>query len=140
MLQRLAAFLAVPIFAVSLLGQGIDTQASKDDWEEINFDYNSSVLVDGFPSLLRLSELLQKNSGYKVRIEGHTDNVGSRDENRALSQRRAEAVVSYLTSQYNVSPARLEAVGMGQESPLIETPPQTPEARNRRILVVNLGT
>ncbi len=68
MLQRLAAFLAVPLFAASLFGQGIDTQASNDDWEEINFDYNSSVLVDGFPSLLRLSELLQKNSGYKVTL------------------------------------------------------------------------
>ncbi len=63
MFQRFAALLAVPVFAVSLFGQGIDTQAGKEDWEEINFDYNSSVLVDGFPSLLRLSELLQKNDG-----------------------------------------------------------------------------
>ena len=80
MFQRLAAFLAVPVLAVSLFGQGIDTQASKDGWEEINFDYNSSVLVDGFPSLLRLSELLQKNEGFKVRVEGHTDTIGDRYE------------------------------------------------------------
>ena len=37
MFQRFAAILAVPILAVSLFGQGIDTQATKDDWEEINF-------------------------------------------------------------------------------------------------------
>ena len=55
MFQRLAAILAVPILAVSLFGQGIDTQATKDDWEQINFAYNSSVPVDGFPSLLQLS-------------------------------------------------------------------------------------
>ena len=44
MLQRLAAFAAIPLFAASLLGQGLDTQATKDDWEEINFDYNSSIV------------------------------------------------------------------------------------------------
>ncbi|HTM11445.1 MAG TPA: OmpA family protein, partial [Bryobacteraceae bacterium] len=89
MFQRLAAFLAVPLLAVRLFGQGIDTQATKDDWEEINFDYNSSVLVDGFPSLLRLSELLQKNSGYKVRIEGHTDTIGDTSYNNKLGMARA---------------------------------------------------
>ncbi len=65
--------------------------------------------------------------------------MGSQDANLVLSQQRAEAVVSYLTSQYNVAPTRLEAVGKGQEAPLVETPPQTPEARNRRVQVINLG-
>lgn len=78
-------------------------------------------------------------ASFRFRIEGHTDNVGSREQNLALSQQRAEAVVSYLTSQYNVAPSRLEPVGMGQERPLVETPPQTPEARNRRVQVINLG-
>jgi OmpA-OmpF porin, OOP family len=91
--------------------------------------------LDALGHALSSSEL----SAFRFRIEGHTDNVGSREENRDLSQRRAEAVVSYLTSQYNVAPARLEAVGMGQENLLVETPPQTPEARNRRVQVVNLG-
>ena len=34
-----------------LFAQGLDTPASKDDWEEINFEFNSSVLVDGFPTI-----------------------------------------------------------------------------------------
>ena len=38
--------------------QGLTTTASKDDWEEINFEFNSSILSDGYPSLLRLAELL----------------------------------------------------------------------------------
>ncbi len=60
MLKRLAALLCVlPLFAISVFAQGLNTSATKDDWEEINYEYNSSVLVDGFPSLLRLSELLQ---------------------------------------------------------------------------------
>jgi outer membrane protein OmpA-like peptidoglycan-associated protein len=108
----------------------------------VNFPTGSADLtpaarasLDALGKALASSEL----ASFRFRIEGHTDNVGSREENLALSQRRAEAVVSYLTSQYNVAPNRLEAVGMGQEAPLVETPPQTPEARNRRVQVINLG-
>ena len=108
----------------------------------VNFPAGSAELtpaarasLDALGKALASSDL----ANFRFRIEGHTDNVGSREVNRTLSQRRAEAVVSYLTSQYNVAPARLEAVGMGQERPLIETPPQTPEARNRRVQVINLG-
>src|SRR5947207_2109954 len=69
--------------------QGLNTTASKDDWEEINFEFNSSVLVDGFPSLLRLAELLQANAGYRVRVEGHTDGIGSVSFNEKLGLARA---------------------------------------------------
>ncbi len=67
-----AVLLALALAGVGASAQGLDTRASKDDWEEVNFEFNSSVLVDGFPSLLRLAELLQKNPGYKVKLEGHT--------------------------------------------------------------------
>jgi outer membrane protein OmpA-like peptidoglycan-associated protein len=108
----------------------------------VNFPTGSADLTAAArASLDALGRALSSNelANFRFRIEGHTDNVGSREENLALSQRRAEAVVSYLTSQYNVAPNRLEAVGMGQERPLVETPPQTPEARNRRVQVINLG-
>lgn len=78
-------------------------------------------------------------SGYRFRIEGHTDTVGSADYNRALSERRAAAVVAYLTTKFGVVPSRLEAVGMGEQGLLVATPPQTPEQRNRRVQVINLG-
>lgn len=78
-------------------------------------------------------------ANYRFRIEGHTDTVGSPALNKTLSERRAEAVVSYLTSKFNVQPSRLEPVGMGEQGLLVQTPPQTPEPRNRRVQVVNLG-
>src|SRR3954467_15433189 len=87
---------AVVLVGAGLWAQGLDTQATKDDWEEINFDYNSSVLVDGFPSLLRLSELLQKNAGYKVKVEGHTDTIGNTSYNQKLGMARANAVRDFL--------------------------------------------
>ena len=143
MFQKLAAFLAVPLFAASLLGQGIDTQASKDDWEEINFDYNSSVLVDGFPSLLRLSELLQKNSGYKVKIEGHTDTIGDTAYNNKLGMARASAVRDFLI-KYGARPAQIEVSSRGKLDPKYagqkDTYVRTDEARwmNRRVALTVL--
>jgi OmpA-OmpF porin, OOP family len=78
-------------------------------------------------------------AAYRFRIEGHTDTVGSREYNRSLSERRAQAVVSYIVSKYGVQPSRLQAVGMGEEGLLVSTPEQTPEPRNRRVQVINLG-
>lgn len=78
-------------------------------------------------------------AAYHFRIEGHTDTVGSPELNKSLSERRAEAVVSYLSSKYSISPSRLQAIGMGEQGLLVQTPDQTPEARNRRVLVVNAG-
>jgi OOP family OmpA-OmpF porin len=78
-------------------------------------------------------------SHYRFRVEGHTDTVGTPEANRALSERRAEAVVSYIESKFGVPAARLEPLGMGSDNPLIATGPQVPEPRNRRVQVVNLG-
>lgn len=75
----------------------------------------------------------------KFRIEGHTDTVGSPEENKVLSTRRANAVVTYLTQHYNIAPDRLEAVGMGEESLAVPTGPNVPDQRNRRVHVVNLS-
>ena len=79
-------------------------------------------------------------AAYHFRVEGHTDTVGSPNQNKTLSERRAETVVSYLTSKYSIDPSRLRAIGMGENGLLVATPPQTPEARNRRVLVVNVGS
>jgi len=135
--------LAVPILAVSLFGQGIDTQATKDDWEEINFDYNSSVLVDGFPSLLRLSELLQKNPGYKVKIEGHTDIIGDSTYNNKLGLARASAVRDFLV-KYGAGGGQIEVSSRGKLDPKYaggkSTYVRTDEARwmNRRVALTVL--
>jgi OmpA-OmpF porin, OOP family len=76
---------------------------------------------------------------YRFRIEGHTDTVGTPEFNHELSERRAIAVRDHLTRRFGVDPARLEAVGLGESQLLVRTPDQTPEARNRRVQVVNLG-
>jgi outer membrane protein OmpA-like peptidoglycan-associated protein len=76
----------------------------------------------------------------RFRIEGHTDTVGNPEANKALSAHRAEAVSAYLEQKFGVDAARLEAVGLGSDSLLVPTPDQTPEPRNRRVKIVNLGS
>jgi len=148
MLKRLAALLClvglsaigVAILTPSAWAQGLDTKASKDDWEEINFEYNSSVLVDGFPSLLRLAELLQKNPGYKVKVEGHTDVIGNASYNDKLGMARANTVRDFLV-KYGARPSQIDVSTRGKADPKYpgqkNTFSRTDEARwmNRRVVI-----
>jgi outer membrane protein OmpA-like peptidoglycan-associated protein len=68
----------------------------------------------------------------KVRVEGHTDNVGEPVANKTLSQDRAAAVVAYLVKE-GVEAGRLEAVGHGQERPLADNDLKTGREQNRRV-------
>src|ERR1700712_2777033 len=97
MLRRSTQLLTVFLLGVFFIwAQGIDTPTARTEWEEINFDYDSAVLVDGFPSLLRMGELLQQNADYKIRVEGYTDGLGNEAYNQALGMRRANAVRDFL--------------------------------------------
>lgn len=119
MLRKCAALLMFfTVAATGVWAQGQTTPAgvTKDDWEEINFEYNSSVLVDGFPSLLRLAELLQKNPAYKVRVEGHTDNLGGARSNDRLGLARANAVRDFLI-KYGANANQITAVSEGKANP-----------------------
>jgi outer membrane protein OmpA-like peptidoglycan-associated protein len=82
----------------------------------------------------------QQLAAYRFRIEGHTDSVGSRESNQALSERRAAAVREFLMQRFGVPAERLEAVGVGEDQLLVRTPDETPERRNRRVQVLNLGS
>lgn len=108
----------------------------------VNFATGSAALTPQARATLdQLGKALSSRelASYRFRIEGHTDTVGTPAYNKQLSEERAEAVVKYLTARFGVQPSRLEAVGMGEQGLLVPTPPQTPEPRNRRVQVVNLG-
>ncbi len=76
---------------------------------------------------------------YRFRIEGHTDTVGPAGLNQALSERRASAVRSYLTSNFGVETSRLVTVGLGQTQLAVPTADNVDEPRNRRVQIVNIG-
>ena len=138
-MQRLAVLGALGLMTSTLWAQGLNPGSqTKEDWEEINFEFNSSVLVDGFPSLLRLAELLQKNPGYKVRVEGHTDIIGGAQSNDRLGLARANAVRDFLV-KYGANPSQITTVSEGKQNPRYPsqrpTFSRTDEARwmNRRV-------
>jgi len=125
MLHRFAASLFVlPLLAMTASAQGLETSASKTDWEEINFEYNSSVLSDGYPSLLRLAELLHAHTDYKVKVEGHTDTIGGADYNDKLGLARATTVKDFLV-KYGASAGQIEVATRGKVDP--KYPGQKPE-------------
>src|SRR6202041_3653387 len=78
-MKKLAAIGALGLMASCIYAQGLSVPAgqTKDDWEEINFEFNSSILSDGYPSLLRLADILGQHHDYKVKVTGNTDYAGS---------------------------------------------------------------
>ncbi len=125
----LCLFLAV---APWLAAQGLNTTATKDDWEEINFEFNSAILSDGYPSLLRLADLLNKNPGYKVRVEGNTDSRGPGAYNEKLGMRRAETVKAFLV-KYSARPEQVETASHGKQQPKADNQSREGRFINRRV-------
>jgi OmpA-OmpF porin, OOP family len=80
-----------------------------------------------------LGTFLNKYPDTTAVIEGHTDNVGTSEENVKLSQRRADSVVSYLEGSSHIAPSRLKAVGYGETRPLADNRTEDGKRRNRRI-------
>ena len=108
----------------------------------VQFPTNSSELTPA--AIATLSDLGKaltdpSLSGNRFRIEGHTDTAGSDDINKSLSERRAATVVEFLATRFGVDRSRLQPIGMGADGLLVQTPPNTAEVRNRRVLVVNVG-
>jgi OOP family OmpA-OmpF porin len=102
--------------------------------EDVNFDTNRAVLTSlATARLAALAAAFRGQPALEVEIAGHTDTVGSPTHNLALSQRRAEAVRTFLIAS-GISPSRLTARGYGITRLLI-SPETTDEdrARNRRV-------
>ena len=141
MLRKLVVSLTMAsMLAAAAYGQGLNTNASKNDWEEINFEFNSAVLSDGYPSLLRLAELLREHSAYRVMIEGNTDSIGSDRSNERLGLARANAVRDFLI-KYGASANQIQATTRGKSNPKYQgsrnTYSRTDVARwmNRRVVL-----
>jgi len=133
--QRYATLLVLfSLFSAGVFAQGLNTAASKDDWEEINFEFNSPVLTDGFPSLLRLAELLQQNPGYKVKLEGHADVIGSTRYNQRLGERRAQAVREFLV-KYGAGAGQLTVQSYGETQPKVNSRAKEARFMNRRVFM-----
>ena len=106
----------------------------------INFDTGSATIPDANKSILdQAAVLIKRVPEVHLTVKGHTDAVGSAESNKALSQKRAQAVVNYLVQQ-GVDPAQLQAVGYGQEQPIADNVTPEGQFKNRRIEFEVLNT
>ena len=99
----------------------------------INFETGKAVITaSSFKSLDDLVTLLNSYPGASVEIHGHTDNNGTPESNKTLSQDRANAVKRYLSAG-GVSEVRMTAIGYGQELPLADNKTEAGKTKNRRV-------
>ncbi len=105
---------------------------------DIYFDYNSAAIKPESDSVLsELGSIMQRHPDWKLRVVGHTDSVGgSGAGSRVLSEKRAAAVKSTLTSRYGVATLRLDSGGAGDSQPLETNATLEGRARNRRVEII----
>jgi len=97
------------------------------------FDSGSSTIKPGFaPTMDKLASVVTQYGKTTVTVVGHTDAEGATDYNQQLSQRRAQAVVSYFESR-NVNPERLAALGKGEAEPIADNKTDAGRRANRRV-------
>lgn len=102
----------------------------------VNFDFGSwEIRDDQFDKLevvaRVINRIIDRNEGEILLLAGHTDLVGSEEDNLSLSGRRAETVARILTDEFGVPPENLVTQGYGESDPLIDT--EEAEAANRRV-------
>jgi OOP family OmpA-OmpF porin len=103
----------------------------------IHFDGRLAVLrPESSAALTEIAKLLAARPALKLRLVGHTDSVGSLEEDMELSRARAAAVVAALTGQHGVAADRLTAHGVGPLAPVASNATEEGRAMNQRIELV----
>ncbi len=101
--------------------------------EPIQFEYNKSTILEvSFSILDEVVALMKERESLKLGIYGHTDNQGAAAYNKALSDRRAAAVVKYIADK-GISKDRMESAGYGMEQPVADNNTDEGRAKNRRV-------
>lgn len=121
---------ALPGAEVERVNEGIKVTFNESI---VNFAFNSSELTSSAKNNLeKLADVLRNNPDTNINIFGHTDSKGTDSYNQALSERRANAVVNYLSS-LGVARNRMNARGLGENEPIATNETEAGRAQNRRV-------
>jgi len=111
--------------------------------EGIKITFNSGILFDqnaydlkpaAKSNLNDLARVLKKYEDTNVLVEGHTDDTGTDEKNKVLSERRAESVKHYLAT-LGVPSARISSIGYGETAPVADNTSESGRESNRRVEV-----
>ena len=138
--QQIASDIATSLNPSYTVNNGLRVSAAEQnlldetlDKRIIEFDSGKATLrPSGLSILDEMAAALQKVKGKRVEVIGHTDNVGPRETNLALSLARAEAVRIYLAEK-GINPQMIMVSGQGPDRPVAENSSADGRARNRRI-------
>ncbi len=119
----------LPNAQVQRVGEGIDVKFDSG----ILFDVNKTdIKPAAITNLDNLASSLKSNPQTKLQIDGYTDNTGTAEYNLSLSDRRANAVKSYLMNK-GVDASRMASVGYGITHPAADNSTEQGRAKNRRV-------
>jgi OOP family OmpA-OmpF porin len=128
-LEQTVGFVAADTMAASLQQQGHVALY-------LSFDTDRDVIrAESAPVVDEVVKLLRTRPELRLKVEGHTDNVGDKAHNQTLSLARAQSVVRAITAQ-KIDPARLSAVGLGAGKPLADNESEGGRSKNRRVELV----
>ena len=137
--QNAAAAQQVADAANARVGVLTDTVANLDNYHavaetSVKFGFNrDNLTAQAKESLDQLAGNLASTKGYILALEGGTDSVGSSEYNYDLSQRRANSVIQYLASKYNVPAHKIYVIGLGKDKPVEDNKTKAGRADNRRV-------
>ncbi|MCO6486911.1 MAG: OmpA family protein [Phaeodactylibacter sp.] len=115
-------------------------ELKKEEREVLNFAMRAvqfetgkaALKEESFAVLNQIVDIMNRYPGYKLRIGGHTDNVGEEQSNQILSEERAKACYQYLASK-GVSPGRMSFEGFGESKPVASNDLPSGRRMNRRV-------
>ena len=104
---------------------------------EVQFEINrGEIQREEKEKFAVLAKFLKKYPDTTAIVEGHSDNVGSDEDNLKLSQHRAQSVVDFLVKDQGIAPPRLKAIGYGEERPIADNSTEEGKRKNRRISAI----
>jgi outer membrane protein OmpA-like peptidoglycan-associated protein len=115
------------------------TVENLDNYKQVSdttvlFGFDKAVLTKKEQADLdQFAQQIQNAKHYIIQVEGYTDSTGPADYNYQLSQRRADAVIQYLASKYNVPAHKIFLIGLGKDNPVAQNTSAKGRAQNRRV-------
>jgi outer membrane protein OmpA-like peptidoglycan-associated protein/opacity protein-like surface antigen len=101
--------------------------------QPVNFETGrATLLASSSQTLDKVAEIAKKYPNLRLRVEGHTDSVGSDATNQTLSQKRADSVRDYLAKS-GVNAGQISAVGFGEAQPVASNDSADGRSQNRRV-------
>jgi OOP family OmpA-OmpF porin len=125
--------------AVHRVGVLSDAVANLDNYKvvsetSVHFGFDKDFLTkQAKDELDKLAANVPNTKGYILTIEGATDSTGPADYNYGLSERRADSVIQYLSSKYNIPAHKIYLIGLGKDKPVETNKTREGRAANRRV-------